>query len=181
MRQLADNELGFQQVALCRPAQTKTYLFVNAERMVVGCLVAESIRQVRGRGRSDPPGPPRGSLVVLTRSTSCLAGLQSSGAGGPPQRHDEGRLHGAPQGVVLLHRPRAGPVWSQPDLGVQPGQASGHREPHAGHRQVLSSSIPRADVSVQVKHTKLEGFFCCFFQEHLHIRQSSDKGGDRLL
>lgn len=45
VRQVADNELGFQQVALTRPAQAKTYLFVNSDRMVVGCLVAEPIRQ----------------------------------------------------------------------------------------------------------------------------------------
>ncbi|XP_077444062.1 N-acetyltransferase ESCO2-like [Stigmatopora argus] len=45
MRCLADDELGFQQVALSRPSQAKTYLFVNRDRTVVGCLVAESIRQ----------------------------------------------------------------------------------------------------------------------------------------
>nr|XP_046229062.1 N-acetyltransferase ESCO2 isoform X2 [Scatophagus argus] len=45
VRQVADNELGFQQVTLSRPTQAKTYLFINTERMVVGCLVAEHIRQ----------------------------------------------------------------------------------------------------------------------------------------
>ncbi|XP_077366678.1 N-acetyltransferase ESCO2 [Festucalex cinctus] len=45
VRRIADNELGFQQVALSRPSQAKTYLFVNTDRMVVGCLVAESIQQ----------------------------------------------------------------------------------------------------------------------------------------
>ncbi|XP_054474194.1 N-acetyltransferase ESCO2 [Anoplopoma fimbria] len=45
VRCVADNELGFQQVTLSRPTQAKTYLFINTERMVVGCLVAESIRQ----------------------------------------------------------------------------------------------------------------------------------------
>ncbi|XP_035650100.1 N-acetyltransferase ESCO2-like [Oncorhynchus keta] len=45
VRQLADNELGFQQVSLSCPSQTKTYLFVNSDRMVVGCLIAEHIRQ----------------------------------------------------------------------------------------------------------------------------------------
>lgn len=47
VRRLADSELGFQQVALSRPTQAKTFLFVNTERMVVGCLVAEHIRQVK--------------------------------------------------------------------------------------------------------------------------------------
>nr|XP_057934056.1 N-acetyltransferase ESCO2 [Doryrhamphus excisus] len=45
VRRVADNELGFQQVTLSRPSQAKTYLFINSERMVVGCLVAEPIRQ----------------------------------------------------------------------------------------------------------------------------------------
>ncbi|XP_051909480.1 N-acetyltransferase ESCO2 [Hippocampus zosterae] len=45
VRLIADNELGFQQATLSRPSQAKTYLFVNTDRMVVGCLVAESIRQ----------------------------------------------------------------------------------------------------------------------------------------
>ncbi|XP_041661210.1 N-acetyltransferase ESCO2 [Cheilinus undulatus] len=45
VRQVADSELGFQQVTLSRPTQAKTYLFINTERMVVGCLVAEPIRQ----------------------------------------------------------------------------------------------------------------------------------------
>lgn len=46
VRQVADSELGFQQVTLSSPSQAKTYLFVNTDRMVVGCLVAEHIRQV---------------------------------------------------------------------------------------------------------------------------------------
>uniref|UniRef100_A0A3Q1FAV2 Establishment of sister chromatid cohesion N-acetyltransferase 2 n=1 Tax=Acanthochromis polyacanthus TaxID=80966 RepID=A0A3Q1FAV2_9TELE len=45
VRRVADSELGFQQVTLSRPTQAKTYLFINTERMVVGCLVAEHIRQ----------------------------------------------------------------------------------------------------------------------------------------
>ncbi|TDH00668.1 hypothetical protein EPR50_G00190700 [Perca flavescens] len=45
VRRVADNELGFQQVTLSRPTQAKTYLFINTDRMVVGCLVAEPIRQ----------------------------------------------------------------------------------------------------------------------------------------
>ncbi|KAM3861456.1 N-acetyltransferase ESCO2-like [Diretmus argenteus] len=45
VRLVADNELGFQQVTLSCPRQAKTYLFINTERMVVGCLIAEHIRQ----------------------------------------------------------------------------------------------------------------------------------------
>ena len=46
VREIVDNELGFKQVALSCPAKTKTYLFVSNEKMIVGCLVAESIKQV---------------------------------------------------------------------------------------------------------------------------------------
>ncbi|NXC50180.1 ESCO2 acetyltransferase, partial [Penelope pileata] len=45
VREIVDNELGFKQVTLSCPAKTKTYLFVSNEKMIVGCLVAESIRQ----------------------------------------------------------------------------------------------------------------------------------------
>ncbi|NP_001191718.1 N-acetyltransferase ESCO2 [Oryzias latipes] len=45
VRRVADDELGFQQVALSRPSRSKTYLFINTDRMVVGCVVAEPIRQ----------------------------------------------------------------------------------------------------------------------------------------
>ncbi|KAM9704082.1 N-acetyltransferase ESCO2 isoform 1-T2 [Menidia menidia] len=45
VRCVADSELGFQQATLSRPAQAKTFLFINSERLVVGCLVAEPIRQ----------------------------------------------------------------------------------------------------------------------------------------
>ncbi|XP_068198949.1 N-acetyltransferase ESCO2 isoform X2 [Antennarius striatus] len=45
VRHVADSELGFQQVTMRRPSQAKTYLFINTERMVVGCLIAEPISQ----------------------------------------------------------------------------------------------------------------------------------------
>ncbi|NXN33394.1 ESCO2 acetyltransferase, partial [Nycticryphes semicollaris] len=45
VREIVDNELGFKQVALSCPAKTKIYLFVSNEKMIVGCLVAESIKQ----------------------------------------------------------------------------------------------------------------------------------------
>uniref|UniRef100_A0A3B3CNU6 Establishment of sister chromatid cohesion N-acetyltransferase 2 n=1 Tax=Oryzias melastigma TaxID=30732 RepID=A0A3B3CNU6_ORYME len=45
VRRVADDELGFQQVALSRPSQSKTYLFISTDRTVVGCVVAEPIRQ----------------------------------------------------------------------------------------------------------------------------------------
>lgn len=49
MRRIADSELGFQQVKLSSPGAAKIYLFINSDKMVVGCLVAEPIRQVCAR------------------------------------------------------------------------------------------------------------------------------------
>ncbi|KAL1253976.1 hypothetical protein QQF64_016205 [Cirrhinus molitorella] len=45
VRRIADSELGFQQITLSSPSSAKTYLFINSDRMVVGCLVAENVRQ----------------------------------------------------------------------------------------------------------------------------------------
>ncbi|XP_014818270.1 PREDICTED: N-acetyltransferase ESCO2 [Calidris pugnax] len=45
VREIVDNELGFKQVSLSCPAKAKIYLFVSNEKMIVGCLVAESIKQ----------------------------------------------------------------------------------------------------------------------------------------
>ncbi|XP_074776743.1 N-acetyltransferase ESCO2 isoform X2 [Athene noctua] len=45
VREIVDNELGFKQVSLSCPAKSKIYLFVSNEKMIVGCLVAESIKQ----------------------------------------------------------------------------------------------------------------------------------------
>lgn len=45
VRKVADNELGFQQMSLTSPSTARTYLFVNSNKMVVGCVVAEHIRQ----------------------------------------------------------------------------------------------------------------------------------------
>ncbi|MGH0182057.1 UNVERIFIED_CONTAM: hypothetical protein FKN15_036491 [Acipenser sinensis] len=44
VRQLADNELGFKQVSLSCPSRSKTYLFVNSKKKIVGCLEAEQIK-----------------------------------------------------------------------------------------------------------------------------------------
>ncbi|NXN64202.1 ESCO2 acetyltransferase, partial [Himantopus himantopus] len=45
VREIVDNELGFKQVSLSCPAKTKIYLFVSTKKMIVGCLVAESIKK----------------------------------------------------------------------------------------------------------------------------------------
>ncbi|KAM6279847.1 N-acetyltransferase ESCO2 isoform 1-T2 [Porphyrio hochstetteri] len=45
VQEIVDNELGFKQVPLSCPAKTKIYFFVSNEKMIVGCLVAESIKK----------------------------------------------------------------------------------------------------------------------------------------
>ncbi|MCJ8743902.1 hypothetical protein PDJAM_G00099960 [Pangasius djambal] len=56
VRRIADSELGFQQVNLSSPSAAKTYLFINSDKMVVGCLVAEPIRQAfRVLAQSEKP------------------------------------------------------------------------------------------------------------------------------
>ncbi|NXE85107.1 ESCO2 acetyltransferase, partial [Cochlearius cochlearius] len=57
VREIVDNELGFKQVSLSCPDKTKIYLFVSNEKMVVGCLVAESIKQAF-RVLSEPGATP---------------------------------------------------------------------------------------------------------------------------
>ncbi|XP_030902548.2 N-acetyltransferase ESCO2 isoform X2 [Melopsittacus undulatus] len=67
VRETVDNELGFKQVSLSCPAKTKIYLFVANEKMVVGCLVAESIKQAF-RVLCEPESVP-GSLGQDTLQT----------------------------------------------------------------------------------------------------------------
>ncbi|KAM7119153.1 N-acetyltransferase ESCO2 isoform 2-T3 [Ciconia maguari] len=57
VREIVDNELGFKQVSLSCPAKTKIYLFVSNEKMIVGCLVAESIKEAF-RVLSEPGAVP---------------------------------------------------------------------------------------------------------------------------
>ncbi|NWH51568.1 ESCO2 acetyltransferase, partial [Fregata magnificens] len=64
VREIVDNELGFKQISLSCPAKTKIYLFVSNEKMVVGCLVAESIKQAF-RVLSEPGAAPSPSQDAL--------------------------------------------------------------------------------------------------------------------
>ncbi|XP_030054531.1 N-acetyltransferase ESCO2 [Microcaecilia unicolor] len=45
VRELVDNELGFKQTTLSCPNKTVTYLYVSNEKKIVGCLIAEQIKQ----------------------------------------------------------------------------------------------------------------------------------------
>ncbi|NXG53644.1 ESCO2 acetyltransferase, partial [Psilopogon haemacephalus] len=60
VREIVDNELGFKQVLLSCPARAKIYLFVSSEKMIVGCLVAEQIKQafrVLSEAGAEPSSP----------------------------------------------------------------------------------------------------------------------------
>ncbi|XP_043420726.1 N-acetyltransferase ESCO2 [Prionailurus bengalensis] len=56
VQELVDNELGFHQVVPRYPNKTKTLLFISDEKRVVGCLIAEPIKQAF-RVLSEPMGP----------------------------------------------------------------------------------------------------------------------------
>ncbi|XP_073406957.1 N-acetyltransferase ESCO1 [Dendrobates tinctorius] len=44
IREMVDNDLGFQQVPLQLLSRTKTLLFISSDKKVVGCLIAEHIQ-----------------------------------------------------------------------------------------------------------------------------------------
>ncbi|MEQ2196289.1 hypothetical protein XENOCAPTIV_004019, partial [Xenoophorus captivus] len=46
IREMVDNDLGFQQVETKCPSQTKTFLFISIDKKVAGCLIAEHIQEV---------------------------------------------------------------------------------------------------------------------------------------
>ncbi|GCB77102.1 hypothetical protein scyTo_0018428 [Scyliorhinus torazame] len=45
IREVVDNDLGFQHAELKCPSRTKTLLFISNDRKVAGCLIAEHIQQ----------------------------------------------------------------------------------------------------------------------------------------
>ncbi|XP_062918709.1 N-acetyltransferase ESCO1-like isoform X1 [Mobula hypostoma] len=45
IREMVDNDLGFQQAELKCPSRTKTLLFISNDRKIVGCLIAEHIQR----------------------------------------------------------------------------------------------------------------------------------------
>ena len=117
------------------------------------------------------------------------AGIPGPGRAGPAQGHDPGRLHGAPQGLVLLLVPGAGHPGGEPGVGVQPGPPERHRHPYAGHSQVNTHAhrlwglglVLGALQTGENVHITSPSLHCCHVQEHLHLRQPPDQGGDCLL
>uniref|UniRef100_A0A8C8ZIK5 Establishment of sister chromatid cohesion N-acetyltransferase 2 n=1 Tax=Prolemur simus TaxID=1328070 RepID=A0A8C8ZIK5_PROSS len=70
VQELVDNELGFQQVVSQCPNKTKTFLFISDEKRVVGCLIAEPIKQAF-RVLSEPTGPESLSSKECPRAWQC--------------------------------------------------------------------------------------------------------------
>ncbi|XP_070336718.1 N-acetyltransferase ESCO2 isoform X1 [Odocoileus virginianus] len=70
VQELVDNELGFQQVVPKYPNKTKTLLFISDEKKVVGCLIAEPIKQAF-RVLSEPTGPETPSSKECQRAWQC--------------------------------------------------------------------------------------------------------------
>nr|XP_054353324.1 N-acetyltransferase ESCO2 isoform X7 [Pongo pygmaeus] len=70
VQELVDNELGFQQVVPKCPNKIKTFLFISDEKRVVGCLIAEPIKQAF-RVLSEPTGPESPSSTECPRAWQC--------------------------------------------------------------------------------------------------------------
>ncbi|XP_066244666.1 N-acetyltransferase ESCO2 isoform X2 [Saccopteryx leptura] len=70
VQELVDNELGFQQVVPRCPDKTKTFLFISDEKKVVGCLIAEPIKQAF-HVLSEPTGPECPSSQECHRAWQC--------------------------------------------------------------------------------------------------------------
>ncbi|KAK5849864.1 hypothetical protein PBY51_014163 [Eleginops maclovinus] len=67
IREMVDNDLGFQQVETKCPSQTKTFLFISNDKKVGGCLIAEHIQE--GYRVIEEPGPEgsEGEKVMFER------------------------------------------------------------------------------------------------------------------
>ncbi|XP_005373811.1 PREDICTED: N-acetyltransferase ESCO2 [Chinchilla lanigera] len=70
VQELVDYELGFQQVVPKCPEKAKTFLFVSDDKRVVGCLIAEPIKQAF-RVLSEPTGPESSGSKECSRAWQC--------------------------------------------------------------------------------------------------------------
>ncbi|KAM4533513.1 uncharacterized protein PAE49_022001 isoform 2-T2 [Odontesthes bonariensis] len=67
IREMVDNDLGFQQVETKCPSQTKTFLFISVDKKVAGCLITEHIQEGY-RVIEDPlPEGSEGEKVMFER------------------------------------------------------------------------------------------------------------------
>lgn len=70
VQELVDCELGFQHVVPKCPNKVKTFLFISDEKRVVGCLIAEPIKQAF-RVLSEPADPESSSSRECHRAWQC--------------------------------------------------------------------------------------------------------------
>uniref|UniRef100_K7GHY9 Establishment of sister chromatid cohesion N-acetyltransferase 2 n=1 Tax=Pelodiscus sinensis TaxID=13735 RepID=K7GHY9_PELSI len=74
VRELVDNELGFKQTALNCPSKIKTYFFVSNEKKIIGCLIAEQIKQAfRVLSEPNVPQSPNRDILQHHRAWRCSA------------------------------------------------------------------------------------------------------------
>ncbi|XP_047205286.1 uncharacterized protein LOC124857833 [Girardinichthys multiradiatus] len=67
IREMVDNDLGFQQVETKCPSQTKTFLFISIDKKVAGCLIAEHIQEGYRVIEEAPPEGSEGEKVMFER------------------------------------------------------------------------------------------------------------------
>ncbi|XP_061876836.1 uncharacterized protein LOC133629820 [Entelurus aequoreus] len=67
IREMVDNDLGFQQVETKCPSQTKTFLFISNDKKVAGCLIAEHIQEAYRVIEETAPGISEGEKVMFER------------------------------------------------------------------------------------------------------------------
>ncbi|XP_075936868.1 uncharacterized protein LOC142937699 isoform X2 [Anarhichas minor] len=67
IREMVDNDLGFQQVETKCPSQTKTFLFISNDRKVGGCLIAEHIQEGYRVIEEPTPEGSEGEKVMFER------------------------------------------------------------------------------------------------------------------
>ncbi|XP_034717478.1 mucin-17 [Etheostoma cragini] len=67
IREMVDNDLGFQQVETKCPSQTKTFLFISNDKKVGGCLIAEHIQEGYRVIEEQVPEGSEGEKVMFER------------------------------------------------------------------------------------------------------------------
>ncbi|KTG38682.1 hypothetical protein cypCar_00038731 [Cyprinus carpio] len=67
IREMVDNDLGFQQVETKVPSQTKTFLFISNDKKVAGCLIAEHIQEGYRVIEESVPEGSEGEKVMYER------------------------------------------------------------------------------------------------------------------
>ncbi|KAK7881718.1 hypothetical protein WMY93_030127 [Mugilogobius chulae] len=67
IREMVDNDLGFQQVESKCPSKTKTFLFISNDKKVAGCLIAEHISEGYRVIEEPAPSGSEGEKVMFER------------------------------------------------------------------------------------------------------------------